>query len=139
MCLALLLAACGGDGDASGSADGSPTPASPTGGVLNVRASEWGFEPDVIAFSRGERVQIVLVNDGDILHNLKIEKELTADDIESRSSGPLRGGEGQLFVGAEAGGQGTLTFVPQESGTFVFYCTIEGHRQLGMEGRLTVE
>lgn len=83
-------------------------------------------------------MRIVLTNEGRILHNLKLEG-LAADGIESRSSGPLSAEEGELFVGAAAGEDGTLTLVPQQAGTFVFFCTIRGHRRLGMEGVLTVE
>ena len=133
--LLLALAACGGSSSPAGP---TPTPARPNDGVLTVRAFEWGFAPQAITLRRGERVEIVLENDGRTLHNFKIE-DLAADDIESHSSGPLFGEENQLFVGAEAGQEGTLSFVPQASGSFTFYCTIRGHRQLGMEGTLTVE
>ena len=132
--IALTLSACGGDG--AGRAPGPP--ATPQDGVLAISAFEWGFAPDAIVLRRGEQVRIELENAGQVLHNLKIE-ELAGDDIESRSSGPLSADEGELFVGAAAGDTGTLAFVPQESGVFVFWCTIRGHRQLGMEGELTVE
>lgn len=110
----------------------------PVGGVLTVAAFEWGYEPDAIALRRGEQVRIVLENEGITLHDFKVEG-LEADVIESRSSGALSGGEGQVFVGVEVGQRGVLVFIPQESGTFTFYCTIEGHREQGMEGTLTVE
>ncbi|TAK07739.1 MAG: hypothetical protein EPO39_05915 [Candidatus Manganitrophaceae bacterium] len=32
----------------------------------------------------------------------------------------------------------TITFVPFKSGGFVYYCDLEGHRKLGMEGQMTV-
>ena len=135
--LALSLAACAGGG-ARDASDTPQPPATPRDGVLTVRAFEWGFAPDAIVLQRGEQVRIVLANEGAILHNLKVE-ELAADGIESRSSGPLSAEEGELFVGAAEGEDGTLTFVPQQPGTFVFYCAIRGHRQQGMEGVLTVE
>ncbi len=133
--LVLLVAACGG----GSAAHGSPTPAAPTDGALTVRAFEWGFEPEAIVLPRGEQVRIVLENGGATLHNFKVEGELAAEVIESHSTGPLSRDEGELFVGADAGRQGTLDFNAQESGTFTFYCTIQGHRELGMEGVLTVE
>ena len=126
--LALALAGCG-DGSPSGP-DVTLTPIAPVDGVLTVRAFEWGFEPGAIALRRGEEVRIVLVNDGKILHNWKVEG-LEADVIEA-------GDEGELFVEAAEGDEGTLVFVPQASGSFTFYCTISGHRRLGMEGILTV-
>ncbi len=131
----LLLAACTASG-ASGQP--SATGVAPTSGALTVRAFEWGYEPETIVLQRGEEVRIVLDNDGAILHNLRIDG-LEAELIESRSTGPLSGGDGQLFVGAERGQQGTLIFVPQQSGEFTYYCTLEQHRQLGMEGTVIVE
>ena len=136
--LALLVGACGAASGGSNAAGPSSTPARPADGELTVRAFEWGFEPEAIALRQGEQVRIVLENEGTTLHNLKVD-DLAVEVIEARSTGPLSGGEGQLFVGAEAGQRGTLAFVPQEAGTFTFYCTINGHRQLGMEGTLTVE
>ena len=132
--LIVALAACTGE-DAERATN---PPAPPRDGVLAVRAFEWGFAPDAIVLQRGQQVRIVLQNEGDILHNLKIE-EFAADTVESRSTGGLSADEGELFVGAAKGEEGTLSFVPRESGAFVFYCTIRDHRQLGMEGALTVE
>ncbi|MCH8025605.1 MAG: cupredoxin domain-containing protein [Chloroflexi bacterium] len=126
--LALALAGCG-DGSPSGP-DVTLTPIAPVDGVLTVRAFEWGFEPGAIALRQGEEVRIVLVNDGKILHNWKVEG-LEADVIEA-------GDADELFVEAAEGEEGTLVFVPQASGSFTFYCTISGHRRLGMEGILTV-
>ena len=131
----VVLVACSGSGAPEGP---PPTPVSPANGVLTVRAFEMGYEPSVIALPQDEEVRIELENDGVILHSFKVDN-LDADVIESRSSGPLSGKEGQLFVGADAGGDGTLVFVPRASGTFAFYCTLEGHRQFGMEGTLIVQ
>lgn len=135
--LALLSFAACGDGD--GASGPPPTPAAPVDGVLSMRAFEWGFEPEAIALRQGEEVRIVLRNEGEVLHDLKIEEALAADAIESRSAGPFDADEGELFVGVDAGEEGTLAFVPRQAGTFVFWCTIRGHRELGMEGTLTVE
>ena len=126
--LALVLAGCG-DGSPSGP-DVTLTPIAPVDGVLTVRAFEWGFEPATIALRQGEEVRIVLVNDGKIVHNWKVEG-LEADVIEA-------GDADELFIEAKKGEEGTLVFVPQASGNFTFYCTISGHRRLGMEGTLTV-
>lgn len=133
---ALAVVSCGGGSDDADAP--TPTPVAPTDGSITIRASEFRFEPSAIVVSQGEEVQIVLDNEGDILHNIKIDEELDAEVIDSVSSGPLSGSEGQLFVGADDHDQGTLTFVPLEAGTYSFYCTLEGHRQFGMEGTLTV-
>ena len=129
--LLLVSMALGGCGDGSPSGpDITLTPVAPVDDVLTVRAFEWGFEPGTIALRQGEEVRIVLVNDGKIPHNWKVEG-LEADVIEA-------GDADELFVEAAEGEEGTLVFVPQASGSFTFYCTISGHRRLGMEGHLTV-
>ena len=133
--MALLFAACTAGGD---SGQPTATAVAPANGALTIRAFEWGYEPETIVLRQGEEVRIVLDNDGEILHNLKIDG-LEAELIESRSTGPLTGDENQLFVGADDGQQGTLVFVPQQSGEFTYYCTLQRHRQLGMEGTLIVE
>ena len=135
LALALVVAACGGEGRAPAT---PPTPVVPVDGTLMVRAFEWGFEPQAIALRQGEEIRIVLENEGSTLHNLKVD-DIDVEIGESRSTGPLSGDEGELFVGAEAGQHGTLTLVPREAGTFTFYCSIRGHRELGMEGTLIIE
>ncbi|MDP3767887.1 MAG: multicopper oxidase domain-containing protein, partial [Dehalococcoidia bacterium] len=46
--------------------------------------------------------------------------------------------EAELHVAADPGGTAVLEFTPTETGDFVFYCTVEGHRESGMEGTITV-
>ncbi len=131
----VLMVACG---DATGRPAGTPLPpATPEDGVLSVGAFEWGFAPEAIVLIQGEEVRIDFENQGEVIHNFRIE-ELGAEGVESESTGSQSADEGELFVGANAGDTGTLIFIPSESGTFDFYCTIRGHRSLGMEGTLTV-
>ena len=133
VCVAVLLAACGGGGSSSQS-----TPVAPIDGELAVEGFEWGFGPPSIVLRQGDEVTFRFENTGTILHNLRIDG-LDAEGVASESTGPLQGGEGELFVGAEAGQRGTLTFTPLAAGTYTYYCTVSGHRNLGMEGVLTVE
>jgi uncharacterized cupredoxin-like copper-binding protein len=131
---ALLLGCSGG----SGGTPANQTPVAPTNGQIALHAFDMGFDPPAIVLRKGEQVQIVLTNDGSTLHDLKVDK-LEAELIEKHSSGPLNGDEGELFISASPGRQATLTFTPKATGSFTFYCTISGHRQLGMEGTIAVE
>ena len=134
---ALLLAAgaCSGSNEPSGP---TTTPASPTSGEITVASHEWSFEPQAIVLPRGQEISLTLENDGAILHNLKVD-DLKVDVIEEISSGGFSGNDDELFVGADSGDVGLLRFVPLEAGEYEFYCNIANHRQLGMEGRLTVQ
>lgn len=134
--VALLLVFCGG-GEEEPVAP--LTPVAPVDGFLAVSGFDFSFEPAAIIVRRDEVIRIAFTNDSEgILHNLKIG-DLEADSVESESSGSLSADEGELFVGAEPGGEGSLSFVPREAGTFEFYCTIRGHRTLGMEGAFIVQ
>jgi uncharacterized cupredoxin-like copper-binding protein len=134
-CALPLLTACSNGGASDGP---PPTPVVLSGdATISVRATEWDFEPSAIRVEQGREITIVLQNDGRILHNLKFEN-LDGHVIESTSSGPQDADEGELFVGADSGDQGTLVFRPLELGSFTYYCTLDGHRGRGMEGTLEV-
>lgn len=43
-----------------------------------------------------------------------------------------------LHIAAAAGESVDLKFTATEAGSYTFYCTVPGHREAGMEGKLTV-
>ena len=131
----VLGAACGGGDEAP---TVTPTPVVAAGGLLTLQAFDFGYDPSVILVQEGERVEIVLENGSSTLHNWKVD-DLPAEAVESISSGALSADDGELFVGAKPDDMGSLSFVPRQTGSFVFYCTIRGHRSLGMEGTIVVE
>lgn len=151
-----LLASCG-DEDETGGGAATDTPAAltaepthaadgtPTGAAVReitvVSSDSFTFDPAELELVAGERVRITLDNTGAaILHDLTIEG-LEADSIVSEGTEVhTEGGEEppELHVAAEARGTATLEFTPTSTGEFVFYCTVEGHRDAGMEGTLTV-
>ena len=104
------LAACGGDG--------LPAVEGPTSDGLEVEASEMRFSPDEIAVSAGE-IPVVLRNAGLVIHDLRID------------------GKPTFLVEASPGRTTTATWELPE-GRYEIYCSVEGHREAGMEGLLEV-
>jgi heme/copper-type cytochrome/quinol oxidase subunit 2 len=96
--------------------------AEPIPGAAEIRviATEFGFEPATLNLVAGEPVNIVLVNEGLLPHELGI-KEL------------------ELHAHAEAGETVTVGFTPDETGEFEFGCYIAGHYEAGMFGEATIE
>jgi plastocyanin len=93
-------------------------------GDLQLTTPEDGtlaFDTDVLDASAGE-VTIKLDNPAAVEHDVAIE----ADGEEIAKSDLVR--EGTTSVSAEL-----------EPGEYVFYCSVPGHREGGMEGTLTVE
>lgn len=87
---------------------------------IRVVAKEWGFEPASLHLHEGEAVNIVLVNEGALEH----EVELDAFDFH---------------LHAEAGQTVAAGFVPDQTGNFEFACFVPGHYDAGMVGELVVE
>jgi nitrite reductase (NO-forming) len=71
----------------------------------------------------GASLRIVMVNGDGIPHDLVIDELKARTTIVSQ-----KGGQDELVVEALSG-----------EGTYDYYCSVPGHRQLGMEGKLVVE
>jgi plastocyanin len=117
MFVSLLAAGCGGDsGD-----DGAPGAAAST-----ITMTDYAYDPSEVTVRRGQTIRVV--NDGGIAHNLKVEK------------GPDGRRETTELTGTD-------TFLPEDSeqleidlppGRYAMVCTVPGHRELGMVGKLAV-
>jgi uncharacterized cupredoxin-like copper-binding protein len=107
------IAACGGDDDDSD----LPAVEGETSPRMEVTATEMKFDPDAVAVAAGD-VEVVLHNDGTVLHDLHIEGE------------PLL-----LEAGA---GQTVTDGITLEPGRYEFFCGLPGHKDAGMHGVLEV-
>lgn len=76
--------------------------------------------PDLIV-NTGAIVRIVIANGDGIAHDIAVP------DFTVQT--PLLTARGQT---------GEVTFQAAEAGEFVYYCTVSGHRQIGMEGKVIV-
>jgi len=140
--LVLALTACGDDsspavtnGDMSSDADGSGDMTSDSGDMghggeentpmvdgareIEITGTSFAFDPEEITVAAGEDITIVLTAD-DILH------DFTLEDAEGH-------------VAADAGETASGGMRIDEPGTYTYYCSVEGHREAGMEGTLVVE
>jgi plastocyanin len=135
--LGLAVAACGGD-DEEAAEPPAEQPAEPTppaeeppaeeppaeGAELQLAADPGGglaFDQTELSAPPGS-VSIVLTNDSEVPHNVAIE------------------GGGEVIVEGEVfqGGGTRTTTAELEAGEYVFFCSVPGHRDAGMEGTLTV-
>ena len=139
--VAAVAWACGGSDDGESASRGE------TAGPLEVRlvAEDEGgalaFEPKEIRTRVGQTVRLMLDNRGLALHDFSVEgmpvRSVMATGAEH--GGHATGSEGmELHVASDPGQSGELEFVPLEPGTYVFFCSVVGHREAGMEGRLIV-
>jgi uncharacterized cupredoxin-like copper-binding protein len=108
-----------------------------------VEGRPWRFEPGTIEVTLGHPVKLTLVNDGRTEHDVEIAG--FPADIESAGGAMdhdrLGGGhhdDGVVAAHAEPGTTATVVFTPTAVGEYEFTCTIPGHKEAGMVGKLVV-
>ena len=116
--LTLLLAACGGS---SGGGDGETSAVLQT---IQISEKEFSLNPGSITVPKAGTYAFEVTNDGQITHALDIEESGDGDEAEA----------GEIEPGAKK----TVEFTFSGAGSYELYCPIDGHRQQGMEGTITV-
>lgn len=104
---------------------------------LTVNATEFEFTPDEVTVPAGSEVNITLVNDGQLTHDLTVM-------VLGYSTVPPFTDEDQentLFtIRANAGETEQLTFeVPSEVGTYQIVSSLPGYLEAGMQASFIVE
>jgi plastocyanin len=114
----------GAENDAGAEEDGGVTAEPLTARKIVVHAVEYKFTPKRISVKRGEHVTIELRNDGATTHAIEFD---------------LPSGKKRLKPDVAAGEKGRLKLTaPTKKGSYDFFCPIDNHRALGMEGTLVV-
>ncbi len=111
--------------------------AQPIGGALRIEMVEFAFRPAVIRVTAGQPITLRLVNRGQIAHQFGAEYLSTVPVVSSDSRMRVEA-PGIEALRLQPGESATIQFVPRQRGRFQFACTIEGHREAGMEGVLEV-
>ena len=111
---------------------------------ITLDAEEWLFVPAVLEVPVGHRVELTLVNHGMVEHDVEVVG-VPVEDIEvvggAEGHGRLGSGyhdEGAVAAHAEPGTTATVVFTATEVGVYEFACTIPGHKEAGMVGKLVV-
>ena len=131
--VAVPIAGCGGSSnDNSSSADTSEATQASTnggaaatgpGGSVNLTATDFKFSPSDPTVKSGE-VTFTEKNDGQVTHSLEIE------DVN---------GQDQELEGDVSPGQSGTLKVNLPPGKYEFYCPVDNHKEMGMEGEITVK
>jgi len=127
--IAFIVVGCGDSADESTSPSEATTSsgdaAAPAGGGETVRVSETDFKltPADVSVKPGT-ITFEVSNDGETTHSLEIE-------------GP--GEEQELSSELQPGDSGEVSVDLSEPGTYEMYCPVDGHKDMGMTGEITVE
>jgi uncharacterized cupredoxin-like copper-binding protein len=130
--IAVPVVGCGGSSNdnstsnaaTQGSTSGAAAQATGPGGTVNLTATDFKFDPSDTTVKSGQ-VTLNEKNDGQVTHSLEIEDVTPGHDQEL---------EGDVSPGSS--GKLTVNLAP---GKYEFYCPIDNHKEMGMEGELTVK
>ena len=124
--VACLLAAAGlsvaGCGSGGGGSQATTASAGGGGRTISIGEKEYSLDPSSVHLNKDGTVTFRATNNGKIDHALEVEGQ----GVEQRTATIAPGKSVDLTV--------TLT----KPGKYEFYCPVDGHRGLGMQGTLTV-
>ena len=112
--------------------------------IIELVMSDFAFTPDTIEIGAGEVVEIRVKNVVATPHDFSIE-QIDSDVHVSFVAGSgehvhVEGmAEADLHFAMTEQGEGLVHVMVHEPGTYEFYCTVPGHRELGMVGTLIVQ
>ena len=118
------LAGCGGGGGSATTGGAAPTGGGGGGQTLKIAADPSGalkFDQTSLEATAGS-VTIDFTNQSSVQHNVTVE----GPGVEDKGTDTISGSSTSI----------TLDLQP---GTYTFYCSVDGHRAAGMEGKLVVK
>ena len=129
----MLAVACGG-GDDKVQADMT----------IDIKAQNMRFVPETIEVPAGQNVMIRMQNMDENQHDFEVGG-LTAEIMdrtgmkdESMDMDMSGGMMGTVNMHSAAKGKASVTFQADKPGTYDIYCTMTGHKESGMVGKLIV-
>lgn len=109
--------------------------------TLTIEMSEHGYQPNALVLKALRPYRLVLRNVGEKDHYYSAPEFFRS--VATRKFQVPGGGEvkAPYFTAIEVyrNGTGELFIVPVRTGQFPVYCTIDDHREQGMEGTISVE
>ena len=110
---------------------------------VTVEMTDFAYSPSSITVAAGQPVTLTVENIGNIEHDFVVQKiDATTEVIQDSGSDAHHAhGEEQnydLHVSAGAGETSILQLTVSEPGTYEIFCSVEGHKEAGMIGELTV-
>ena len=118
--------------------------AAPKDSLTLVEMTSFAYAPSVIEVEAGEVLEIAIQNAEPALHDFTIDK-IDADVHISYLGGTGQHEHQELEKDADVHfaltepASGVVHLKIHEPGEYVFYCTVPGHREGGMEGKLIVQ
>lgn len=146
--LAVVLAACGGSGEAD---EAKPEDAAralaaaalftgPAGQSLVLEMADLKFSTKALSAKSGEVIEVALTNKGSIEHDFSIaklpgEKALRVGGKDT----DIAKNKHEVHAHLKSGEAGVVRLKASSPGAYEFFCSVPGHKEAGMKGTFTVQ
>ena len=110
--------------------------------TITVEIDEFSYGPDEIRLKVGQPYKIELKNGGEKKHYFTAPafyKSIATRKVMANGMGEIKAPYFTALEMLADGGQLDIYFVPVTKGTYEVFCTIDNHREEGMEGTIIVE
>jgi plastocyanin len=121
--VAVGLTGCGGgNGNEQAETSGSSSSTQPVVKTVKIDESEFKLTPSSVSLPKTGAYEFKVVNKGSITHALEVEGKGVEEESDK--------------IGA--GNSATLDVTFKEAGSYEMYCPVDGHKDQGMKGTITV-
>ncbi|WP_236841198.1 cupredoxin domain-containing protein [Brevibacillus formosus] len=105
---------------------------------INLTAVDFSYQPNQFTVKKNTVFKVVFQNNGNVEHDLEIVSHGKIVTVSPSSKEHHHGtkAEGVVHLHAKPGESVESVWRILEEGTYEFYCTIPGHKESGMSGRL---
>jgi uncharacterized cupredoxin-like copper-binding protein len=105
---------------------------------LGSETGELKFFPNLLEFESGKRYKLVLKNPSPLKHYFTAKDFADASWTQKVEAGKveIKGAIHELELKPEAVAE--WVFIPMKSGTYNLRCTVAGHTEAGMTGKITI-
>jgi uncharacterized cupredoxin-like copper-binding protein len=118
--------------------EGDPAKVSRT--VKVAMSDDMRFTPAAITVKRGETIQFLVRNNGQVLHEMVLgTKEAIAEHAALMKKFPGMEHDDANMTHVKPGKEGTIVWQFSRAGEFRFACLLPGHFEAGMVGEVAVE
>lgn len=107
-----------------------------------VEIREHEYNPEDLVFEKGRPYKLMLRNLGDEKHYFtapEFYRAIATRKVQADAAGEIKAPYLKALEMMAKGGQLDLYFVPVEAGEYPVYCTIDDHREEGMEGMIVIK
>ena len=110
--------------------------------VLEVELGEHEYRPETLRLKSGQPYKLILTNHGEEKHYFvapEFYRSIATRKVQADGAGEIKAPYLTALEMMAEGGRLDLYFVAVKPGEYPVYCTIDDHRDEGMEGRIVVD